>query len=261
MSCYNEKANEIFYNKTAINYKSTVRINQEGNKKRIRAILSKIIHNNNVKILDACCGAGLYLSILKDLTKDGNLTGLDISSEMLKIASKFCKNLKLGSVYKLPFDDNSFDLVTCSSALHHLDNLEGAISEIYRVLSPSGVFVSDYDNNLHFAKIHNIMKKLLKTLLVYPLLVKLFKPKHPSQTKAEKKNLEDMPIEELHKIAEAQNYYHDGVNSSLLRDILKKTGFKKIELFVYNSHKWNKGVRFNLRNSVFNNKIYSISTK
>ena len=181
---------------------------------------------------------------------------------MLEISAKFCRNLKLGSVYNLPFDDNSFDLVTCSSALHHLDNLEKAISEIYRVLSPGGIFISDYDNNVHFAKIHNLKRKLFKALLVYPIFIKLFKKTNKSSSKGLKeKNLEELSLEELHKISEAQNYHQDGVNGVLLRNFLLGAGFKKTEIFVYNSHKWNKGVFFNPWNNIFNNKLYSISTK
>lgn len=202
------------------------------------------------------------MSILKDFTEEENLTGLDISSEMLEISAKFCRNLKLGSVYNLPFDDNSFDLVTCSSALHHLDNLEKAISEIYRVLSPGGIFISDCDNNVHFAKIHNLKRKLFKALLVYPIFIKLFKKTNKSSSKGLKeKNLEELSLEELHKISEAQNYHQGGVNGVLLRNFLLGAGFKKTEIFVYNSHKWNKGVFFNPWNNIFNNKLYSISTK
>tara|TARA_B100000073_G_scaffold239944_1_gene201023 strand:- start:1271 stop:1765 length:495 start_codon:yes stop_codon:yes gene_type:complete len=46
-----------------------------------------------------------------------------------------------GSVYKLPFEENSFDLVICSEVLEHLDDYHAAIDEIYRVLKPGGKFL------------------------------------------------------------------------------------------------------------------------
>jgi ubiquinone/menaquinone biosynthesis C-methylase UbiE len=44
---------------------------------------------------------------------------------------------------KLPYSDNSFDLITCLMVLHHIpkDNLDALISEIYRVMKPNGVLI------------------------------------------------------------------------------------------------------------------------
>ena len=46
-----------------------------------------------------------------------------------------------GSVYNLPFEDNSFDLIICSEVLEHLDDYHAGIEEIYRVLKPKGKFL------------------------------------------------------------------------------------------------------------------------
>ncbi|MBE9141005.1 methyltransferase domain-containing protein [Nodosilinea sp. LEGE 07088] len=43
---------------------------------------------------------------------------------------------------RLPFDDNSFDVVNCRQALHHAHNLEQTCREIYRVLKPKGVMIA-----------------------------------------------------------------------------------------------------------------------
>lgn len=195
MQCDNEKVNELFYNKTADKYETTGRISQEGNKERVRYILKRVIEGKgkDVKILDVCCGAGLYLSILKDLISEENLNGLDISP---------------------------------------------------------------------VARIHNIKSRIFKVLLVWLALKKLYdKISTPDPVEKEDKKPEDLSLEELHKISEAQNYYYDGVHASVLGDVLSKTGFSESELFVYNSHKWNEGVRFSWFSSMFNNKIYSVSTK
>lgn len=54
---------------------------------------------------------------------------------------------------KLDFEDNSFDICTCFLVLHHVENLSNIISEISRVLKPSGMLIlvehdnhDDYDN-------------------------------------------------------------------------------------------------------------------
>ena len=46
---------------------------------------------------------------------------------------------KIADAESLPFDDGSFDLVTCRLAFHHFPNSRQAISEFARVLKPGGV--------------------------------------------------------------------------------------------------------------------------
>ena len=47
----------------------------------------------------------------------------------------------VGDKDNMPFQDSSFDVVVCMDTLHHGDLVKG-IREIYRVLTPGGVFVS-----------------------------------------------------------------------------------------------------------------------
>ncbi len=44
----------------------------------------------------------------------------------------------VGSVYKIPFEDNSFEIVLCMVVMEHLEDPKVAIAEIYRVLKPGG---------------------------------------------------------------------------------------------------------------------------
>lgn len=44
----------------------------------------------------------------------------------------------IGSVYELPFPDNSFDFVLCMGILEHLEYPHAAIPEMHRVLKPGG---------------------------------------------------------------------------------------------------------------------------
>ena len=263
----NERVNVLYYSKAASDYETTGRINEPGNKARIRRLLSSLIQDSNRRVLDVCCGAGLYLSILKELVKPGNLHGLDISPEMLKISGVHSSRVHLGSVYAIPFADSSFDLVTCSSALHHLDDLSRALAEISRVLKPGGTFLSDYDNNVYFAKFDTWKRRLGKALLIYPILAKMIgkaKRNGRSGTKGiidKSRSFEELPLEELHRIAEAQNYHHDGVDGHRLVQMLRKAGFKEAKVFTYHSSRWNDGQGFNLFTSLSNNKIYSISRK
>lgn len=104
------------------------------------ALLKKYLpKNRKLKILDAGCGPGaalLYLSFF------GDVTGVDISDEALKFARKRGK-VKKGDISSLPFEDESFDLVTSLDVLYHQwvkDNTR-ALFEVKRVLKKGGIFL------------------------------------------------------------------------------------------------------------------------
>jgi len=95
----------------------------------------------NAKILDAGCGTGGTIIYLKKKNPKWQLCGIDVS----QIALNYCKkrnikNLKLGSINKLPYKDDYFDAVVCLDVLYHKGiNLQKAISEFDRILKPQGI--------------------------------------------------------------------------------------------------------------------------
>lgn len=93
-------------------------------------------------MLDAGCGEGYVLSYLMDGDQNviGNktlLNGLDISSEDIERTRKLIgdKNVFVGDICKMPFDDNSYDLVLALEVLEHLVSPEKALEEMQRVTS------------------------------------------------------------------------------------------------------------------------------
>lgn len=90
------------------------------------------------RILDNGCGTGL----LSEFASQENLVGIDISTEMLKMAKKRgYRNLARGNSMDLPFRQESFDSIVCRSLLHHLPDRAKAVEEISRVLKPGGTAV------------------------------------------------------------------------------------------------------------------------
>lgn len=95
----------------------------------------------NKKLLEIGCGIGKN-SIL--WTKYGaDVVGIDISSQGIASAKKMAAAKKLDAEFfemnaeVLNFNDDSFDIVSGSSVLHHLD-IEKACSEVSRVLKKEG---------------------------------------------------------------------------------------------------------------------------
>lgn len=102
----------------------------------LRGISGKIRKpKSEIRILDVGCGTGANLEMLAEF---GAAEGVDISDEALE----FCraKGLKThkGLAEKLPFPDESFDIVTALDVVEHLDNDVAGLKEMRRVLKPGG---------------------------------------------------------------------------------------------------------------------------
>ncbi len=69
-----------------------------------------------------------------------DLTIIEPSDNLVnnKINNLIPKYIKPSIEGKLPFNDNSFDLITCFGTLHHIPNVSFVISELVRVLHPDG---------------------------------------------------------------------------------------------------------------------------
>lgn len=86
--------------------------------------------NRPKKVLDIGCGKGAILKVLKRKYPDIEFVGVDPTFEG--------EDIRKGSVYDIPFQDNSFDAVITFEVLQHT-YLEKALGEIYRVLKPGGI--------------------------------------------------------------------------------------------------------------------------
>lgn len=134
-----------------------------GNYDRMNSIISLGTHNSwrkdatsfinirpNMNILDDCCGTGDWtVELSKHLGRNGSITGLDFSENMLEIAKRKLNqqprapkiSLIQGDAMNLPFNDNQFDAVTIGFGLRNISDRTKALSEIYRVLKPGGQLV------------------------------------------------------------------------------------------------------------------------
>ena len=114
----------------------------------IRETLANLCIGQSARILDIGCGTGELLRALGLAAPGSDLTGVDISPEMLGIARRKldrCVELKEGQAEALPFEDESFDCVVSTNAFHFVRRPMSALQEMLRVLRPSGgVVITDW---------------------------------------------------------------------------------------------------------------------
>ena len=101
-----------------------------------------------MKMLEPGCGRGEFLNNFKNLGLD--VVGVDISPEAIEFENGF--EVKLCDIEKdkLPFDDNSIDIIYSKSFIEHLHYPERYLEEAYRVLKPNGIFLTltpDWQSN------------------------------------------------------------------------------------------------------------------
>lgn len=130
-----------------------------GNHKIILSLVEKYTKDvsGKLKILDAGCGTGL---LAKKLERYGDVAAVDISPYAIKLAKRRGVPARQASVDKLPYKNNTFDLVVSVDVIYHRRvNDKKALVEFFRVLKPGGVLIlrvpaNKWFNLRHDAHVH-----------------------------------------------------------------------------------------------------------
>jgi len=90
------------------------------------------------RVLDACCGTGDLAAAAH--ARGASVVGLDFSERMLERARRKDPGVEWvhGDMLALPFGDESFDAVTVGFGVRNVENLDGGLRELRRVLKPGG---------------------------------------------------------------------------------------------------------------------------
>jgi arsenite methyltransferase len=127
-------------------------------------ILSQLGLRGDEQALDIGCGRGAILLMVASLLPHGKAVGVDLwkssdqsgnalsatehNAELEGVADRV--ELHTGDMRKLPFADNSFDLILSSLAIHNIPEEAGrdkAIDEAIRVVKPGGrIVIADFRN-------------------------------------------------------------------------------------------------------------------
>jgi ubiquinone/menaquinone biosynthesis C-methylase UbiE len=124
----------IFYNATV------TKVLRKPESKIANDIVEK---TGNATILDLGSGTGYLSTEIARRSPNLQVCGIDLSRQMVKIARRYAKGVDnaqfvFGNAARLPFKDNSIDLVVSTGASHHWKAPRMIFDECYRVLKPGG---------------------------------------------------------------------------------------------------------------------------
>ena len=100
------------------------------------AVLARIALEPGQPVLDVGCGTGVFLRAAAD--RGARAFGLDASERLLEIARERVPDadLRTGDMELLPYEDDSFDLVTGFNSFFFATDMVAAVSEAGRVAKP-----------------------------------------------------------------------------------------------------------------------------
>ncbi|WP_407462556.1 class I SAM-dependent methyltransferase [Methanobrevibacter sp.] len=119
-------------------------------------------------ILDVGCGGGMNLNRMAQTAK--KVYGVDYSIESVKLSREVNEDLirmgKVevleGNVLDLPFDDDTFDIVTAFETVYFWPDIVKSFGEVKRVLKPGGMFLIGCESNGADNLIMKMSEKFMK---------------------------------------------------------------------------------------------------
>lgn len=110
-----------------------------GRRRVLGEVLDRIALRPGSRLLDAGCGSGRELD---ELAARGRVAGVDLSPVAVGAArARGHADVHCAPIERLPFADETFDLVTCLDVIEHTPDDRVALAELRRVTRPGGLLV------------------------------------------------------------------------------------------------------------------------
>jgi ubiquinone/menaquinone biosynthesis C-methylase UbiE len=107
------------------------------------AVMQELEGKKFATLLDVGCGTGSFLSKVSNKF-DVKVSGIDISPGMIEKSRELLggqADLRVGDSEHLPWNDRSFDIVTCIASFHHFPSPVLVLKEMERVLRQGGSLI------------------------------------------------------------------------------------------------------------------------
>lgn len=117
-------------------------------------VFKKILKDKKFsKILDVGCAGGLMTGKILSFFPKSRIIGVDVYSDAIKFAKYKYPSVKFykANAHKLPFPDNSFNLIVCYETIEHVFNPQKVLEEIHRLAKKNSTIILAMDSgNLMF---------------------------------------------------------------------------------------------------------------
>lgn len=123
----------------------------------LELIVSRLGLGRYQQIADLGCGHGHWgQRLLPLLSQTATVTGVDQEQKWVTKATSRAAELglaarcsyRVAAIESLPFDDATFDLVTCQTLLMHVADVQAALAEMLRIVRPGGRLLLLEPNNV-----------------------------------------------------------------------------------------------------------------
>ncbi len=129
-----------------------------------RWTLDAIDWRGDEALLDIGAGIGSHYARLTEAQPGIDYYALDLSPSLLQCHPCPADRLTLADAARLPYSDDSFDIVMANHVLYHLADIEAGLLEIKRVLKPDGRLLAATDSLQSLPELQVLMRRAIVLL-------------------------------------------------------------------------------------------------
>lgn len=155
-----------YYRQTANNYDRMQVHEEDEHQNALKTILGYALDHKCQSILDVGTGTGRALLYLQEYLPNLDYRGIELVPELREVAMTKGldpEKIDLGDGRKLPYPDNSFEIVTAFGILHHSNQPQAVVQEMLRVASRA-IYISDHNIYGWGGNVTKTVKQIIRLL-------------------------------------------------------------------------------------------------